>query len=163
MKRYINTIILIFFVVFVFNSILVGKETKGKGKNIKKASKIVAVVSFIKGKALVKKSGSKKWVPLKVKTKLTKNALIKTFPKTEVRLKLKNKQIVKIKKRGVIKVEKLLTKRKTVKGSLKSVFFKVGNKKQINKFGVTAVGGVRGADVSKKKQKVKSKDVNWEK
>ena len=31
-----------------------------------------------------------------------------------------------------------------------------------NKFGVTAVGGVRGEDVSKKKEKVKSDELEWE-
>ena len=162
MKKILSLIlILILAILFLSFDVLAEKKVK---KDAKK-SEIIGMVTFVKGKAEIKKAGTKKRVPLKIKTKVTAKDEIKTPAKSEVIIKLRNKKLVKIKPKTKVVITKLLKKSKKtkVKGSLKSVFSKTKKgKEDKNKFGVTAVGGVRGEDVSKKKEKVKSDELESE-
>lgn len=154
MKKVLSTILILTFALMVFSSnVIAGKEEK--------KVEIVCVVSFVMGNAMIKKAGTKKWESLKLKTKVTKYDEIKTSAKSSVKIRLKNKRIAVIKSRKTVKKASLLKKPVKVKGSLKSVFSKTKKDKK-SEFGVTAVGGVRGDDVSKKKQKVKSDELQWD-
>ena len=121
------------------------------------------MVSFVKGKVMIKKAGTQKWDSLKLNTRVTKDDEIKTFKGASVQIKFKNKRIAKIKPESTIRVSSLFKKNVRVTGTLKSIFTKVskgkGNRRD---FGITAVVGVRGDDVSRKKIKVKPDELLWE-
>lgn len=123
-------------------------------------SEMVGKVSFVMGKAMIKKAGTDKWVSLKINTKVSKNDVIKTPANASVKIKFINKRIAKVSPNNTVKIASLMKVKVKVTGSLKSIFEKT--KKGTKKLGVTAVAGVRGADVSKKKDGVKPTDLLWE-
>ena len=152
MKNILNLIIVIALFLMLISTDAVAAKTG--------QSEIVGKVSFVMGKAMIKKAGTDKWVSLKINTKVTKNDVIKTPAKASVKIKFRNKKIAKVKPNSTVKIASLMKRKVKVTGSLKSIFEKT--KKSTGKLGVTAVAGVRGADVSKKKDTVKPAELLWE-
>lgn len=153
MKKLLNLVLIAVFSLIIFSIEIMAENNKG--------SEIMGMVSFVKGKVMIKKAGSQKWDSLKLRTKVTKNDVIKTFKKASVLIRFKNQSIAKIKPERTVKVALLLKKPVKVTGTLKTVFSKIskGGKRNL---GITAVVGVRGDDVSRKEIKVKPDELLWE-
>jgi len=127
----------------------------------------VAMIKFYKGRVLVKKSAtSKSWTKPRLRMKLSENYIIKTSKNSEVRLVLKGGKSYVIGANKVVKIKEIIAKAdKLDKGTalaklklLKNKFGKGGTSSGT----VTAVAGVRGADVSKKsKFPVKPSELIW--
>ena len=129
---------------------------------------IVAKLRFYKGRVLVKKSAaSKSWSKPRLKMKLSENYVIKTSKNSEVRLVLKGGKRYIVGANKVVTIKDIIAMaKKADKGTalaklrlLKNKFGKGGTSSGV----VTAVAGVRGADVSKKsKFPVKPSELIWE-
>ncbi len=152
-NRKFFTLLVVLVVVFASMSVYAAKKKEVRAK-----------VKLVKGKVMVK--AGKKWQALKIGTILTKDKLIKVGKGGVVKMKTSNGKLLVVKntKKGV-KTVKMATlfANAAKKKSMNSLMNKIGKGKAKNEFGATAVAGVRGADVSKQKKKVKKEDLNWEK
>lgn len=135
------------------------------------AAETVGVLKFYKGRVLIKKSvGSKKWVRPKLNMRLDKNYIIKTGKNAEVRIKLKNGSTYTITGKKIVKIKEVIdglkqdkSKRSSILAKLNLLKNKLGKVKKSSTGSVTAVAGVRGADVSKKSRSpIKATELIWE-
>ncbi len=131
----------------------------------------VGVLKFYKGRVLIKKSvASKRWIRPKLNMRLDKNYIIKTGKNAEVRIRLKNGSIYTITGKKIVKMKEVIAGLKQDKSKKSSILAKLNLlKNKLGKGGksatgsVTAVAGVRGADVSKKsKSPIKPTELIWE-
>ncbi|MBN1898647.1 MAG: hypothetical protein JW827_07715 [Spirochaetes bacterium] len=134
-----------------------GLEAKDKKSVKSQAPKFVGIIHYMTGKAVYKKEGTEKWVPLELKMKLTQNDTIKTEKDSTVKIKLNNKKIAVVKPNTTVKVSSLLKAKSQKNGLLKSFIKKKGKARSSSP---TAVAGVRGKDASKKK--IKDNKVKWD-
>ncbi len=134
-----------------------GKKSSKKAAAVKS---IKAKVKLVKGKAFIKVG--KKWRTLKMGTVLTKEKLLKVAKGSVVKMKTSNGKLLVVKGKKIVKMASLFAET-AKKKSMNSLISKMGKGKAKNEFGATAVAGVRGADVSKQKKKVKKEELNWEK
>lgn len=153
-KKIIYSTIIIFTLLFCISLIAKTSEKKSISNDIK------GKIDIIVGKALIKKNN--KWINLSIGTMVSKNDIIKTGKGASVKIKFNNDKIGEIKANQVVKVESLFLASSTKKGSMNSLMKKIGKSYEIQG-GPTAVAGVRGADVSKQKKKVKKDELDWKK
>ncbi|MDD5066381.1 MAG: hypothetical protein PHF84_04985 [bacterium] len=124
-----------------------GNEMKGK-------------VELIIGKAYVK--DQKKWKALNISDLLSKSDTVKVAQGGSMKIRLSNGNILEVQGGKTVLMENLMAAGSGRKGSMTSLIKKI-SKSGSGDTGITAVVGVRGADVAKQKKKVKTEDLNWKK
>lgn len=125
-----------------------------------KSQEIKGKVEVIVGKAYVK--DLKKWKPLSISDEVSKEDMIKVAQGGSVRIRLSNGSMLEVAGGKTVVLATLMGKSAARKGSMGNLIKKLG-KSTPGGSGVTAVAGVRGADVSKQKKKVKTEDLSWKK
>jgi hypothetical protein len=118
-----------------------------------------AKVELIMGKAYVKEE--KKWKPLQMNDILMREDTVKVAVGGSLKLKLSNGNLIDVAGGKTLRLESVMDADTGRKGNMTSLIRKLG--KSYSDGGVTAVAGVRGADISKQKKKVKTDDLNWKK
>ncbi len=147
------------FFIFIFSLFTVNYIDAAKTKSKKSTKILKAKVKLVKGKAFVKKG--KVWKKLKINMILTAKDVIKVSKKSTVNLKTSNGKLLIVKGSKVVKLQTLFVQ-SGKKKSMNALINKLGKGKRMNSYAPTAVAGVRGADVSKQKKKVKKEELNWE-
>ncbi len=125
-----------------------------------------AVLTLSVGKVYVKKENGTKWTPAKINMTLSSSDMVRVGKKSRAVIKLSNGTlytITEMKSMNISKIEEQSAKstgKKSIGQLLKEKGIKL-SKSSASASGVTAVAGVRGADVDSQKNKIKPKDIKW--
>lgn len=124
-----------------------------------------AVLTLSMGKVDIKSAGATKWEPVKINMTILSSDTIRVGKKSKAVLKLSdgstiNVPALKVMKLSDIENQKGSAGNKSLSQLLKEKGIKL-SKTGSGDTGITAVAGVRGADVDSQKNKVKASELKW--
>ncbi len=127
-----------------------------------------ALLTLSMGKVEIKGKSSPKWIPAKINMKVLSTDMIRIGKKSKAVLKLTDGSLYTIDTMKVFKLSQIEKDTKSNTGTskglgalLKQKGIKIVKNKNESESGVSAVAGVRGADVDNQKNKVKADELKW--
>ncbi len=118
-----------------------------------------AVVTMISGKVLIKKQDSSLWSSARVKAKVVSTDSIQLQTNAKATLRFADGRQMTLTSEGVFRIADL-EKKEVSKKNLGKIM-KDKTSKNVKKGNVTAVAGVRGADVDSQKNEGISTNIQW--